>query len=64
METISPVLGHDKLVDLLISSFDDLNVKTMGSNVILRDNHLPIMETTNDIFGDRWITVYNDYIKT
>jgi hypothetical protein len=56
------IVGHDNLVDLLISSFDDLNVKTMGRNVILRDNHLPIMETTNDIIGDRWVTVYNDHI--
>ena len=56
------IVGHDKLVDLLISSFDDLNVKTMGRNIILRDNHLPIMETNNDIFGERWITVYNDHI--
>ncbi len=56
------IVGHDKLVDLLISSFDDLNVKTMGRNITLRDNHLPIMETTNDIFGEKWITVYNDHI--
>lgn len=56
------IVGYDKLVDLLISSFDDLNVVTRGRNVILRDNHLPIMETTNDIFGEKWVTVYNDHI--
>jgi hypothetical protein len=56
------IVGYDKLVDLLISSFNDLNVITRGRNVILRDNHLPIMETTKDIFGENWVTVYNDHI--
>jgi len=56
------IVGYDKLVDLFISSFNDLNVIKRGRNVILRDNHLPIMETTKDIFGDNWVTVYNDHI--
>jgi hypothetical protein len=56
------IVGYDKLVDLLISSFNDLNVITRGRNVILRDNHLPLMETTKDVFGDNWVMVYNDHI--
>ena len=56
------IVGYDKLVDLLISAFNDLNVITRGRNVILRDNHLPLMETTKDVFGDNWVMVYNDHI--
>jgi hypothetical protein len=56
------IVGYDKLVDLLISSFNDLNVITRGRNVILRDNHLPLMETTKDVFGENWVMVYNDHI--
>jgi hypothetical protein len=56
------IVGYDKLVDLLISDFNDLNVITRGRNVILRDNHLPLMETTKDVFGDNWVMVYNDHI--
>jgi hypothetical protein len=56
------IVGYDKLVDLLISAFNDLNVITRGRNVILRDNHLPLMETTKDVFGENWVMVYNDHI--
>lgn len=55
------IVGHDKLVDLLISSFGDLNVKPMGTSIFLRDNHLPLLEKTSSFWGSD-VRVYNDHI--
>lgn len=56
------IVGHDKLVDLLISSFDDLNVQKMGTSIFLRDYYLPLLEKPSSFWGSD-VRAYNDNIE-
>lgn len=61
-ENLIGIVGEDKIIDLLISCFSDLNVKKMGNDIILRDNHLPILEKPSSFWGLP-LKVFNDNIE-
>lgn len=56
------IVGHDKLVDLLISCFDDLNVQKMGTSIFLCDYYLPLLEKPSSFWGSD-VRAYNDNIE-
>lgn len=56
------IVGHDRLVELLISCFDDLNVIKMGTSMFLRDYYLPLLEKPSSFWGSD-VRAYNDNIE-
>ena len=61
VKNLMDIIGEEKITDLLMSCFTDLNVIKRGGDIILRDNHLYILENKSS-----WglpLIVYNNYIE-
>jgi hypothetical protein len=55
------IIGEENIIDILMSCFTDLNVIKRGGDIILRDNHLHILENKSS-----WglpLIVYNSGIE-
>jgi len=55
------IIGEENIIDILMSCFTDLNVIKRGGDIILRDNHLHILENKSS-----WglpLIVYNNSIE-
>jgi hypothetical protein len=61
-ENLLSIVGEDKIIPLLISCFYDLNIKSGGNDIILRDNHLPLLEMQYSPYGPE-VRVFNDNIR-
>ena len=59
-ENLLNIVGKDKIVDLLISCFDDLKIQKRGSQIFLIDKGLPILTK----WGSDPLIAYNAYIET
>ena len=61
VKNLMDIIGEEKITDLLMSCFTDLNVIKRGGDIILRDNHLHILENKSS-----WglpLIVYNNSIE-
>lgn len=62
MNNLINIVGKSKLMDVMISKFDKLNITKRGGSILLMNGGLPILEKPSSIWGLD-LTVYDDYIK-
>ena len=62
-ENLLGIVGEDKIINLLLSCFSDLNVQKRGNDTFLLDWQLPILEKPSSFWGLP-LKVFNDNIET